>query len=55
MKLKKYSKLKKIKQKKNRMTIKYESRRNDEVKLKRKTNSKTIWNKKNQKNNDNIW
>ena len=38
---KKYSKLKKIKQK-NRMTIKYESRRNDEVKLKRKTNSKTI-------------
>jgi hypothetical protein len=28
------------------MTIKYEKRRNDEVKLKKKTNSKTIWNKK---------
>ena len=42
---KKISQIKKIKQK-NRMTIKYEKRRNDEVKLKKKTNSKTIWNKK---------
>jgi len=42
---KKYPKLKKIKQK-NRMTLKYERRRNDQVKLKKKTNSKTIWNKK---------
>jgi hypothetical protein len=38
---KKISQIKKIKQK-NRMTIKYEKRRNDEVKLKKKTNSKTI-------------